>query len=313
MSVHDPLPDILDLGTIALFNGSPNAGKTAFLAAFLKRLVEGGELFGFHVTPTPVQFIAMDRLWKKGAAKWFAKEGWDIPVYSFPDDRTTSPDNFSGKLPWMAYTGMLDSLNMASGTLIVTDPMENCYGDVMDRRKVITASVVLQRYLDDHQFCQVGVMHSGKMRASKQERYANVHEQMAGTGVLSGYSSAQMSLLSPEQSDSSRYELHITSHNLPSMLIFLERDEQGRYRLDDFEFGKGDEKQPTDAFLQSLLGLLPEHPAALRSRDIHDAVGVDVSTRTVERALRELERIGLAVHPAKGFWSRVPAGPKTRQ
>lgn len=314
---HDPWPAVFDLGTIALLNGSPNAGKTALLAALLERISTGGQLFGHPIQPTPVFFIAMDRLWEKGASTWFRRQGFDIPHYSFVDDLSVPADSIMAKYPWQVYTDALEKLQLAPGTFICADPFTNAFGDVMDRRKVIAGSWHLQRYLHSHQLAQLGMMHSAKMKNDPNERYANVHEQMAGSGALSGYSSAQISLLSAKQTQSKRYELHITSHALPAMVYQLDRDERGLFRIDDATVveGLGAPAPPVTPVLASTPGIRPEYEAIVQclpdppgsaKREQLAMMFADMPVRTLEDILRRMRDDGLISSPRKGYYQRTP-------
>lgn len=323
----DPLKGILECGTIALLNGSPNAGKTALLAGILARFHTGGNLFGWTLQPTPVFYIVMDRLWRTGAGKWFDKLGFDIPHYSFVDDRETPASVFYAKTPqnqrqpWEVYTDLiLTPRELAPGTIIGTDPMENGFGDVMNRRAVITACTHIQRYLDDHQLVQLGMMHSSKMKNDEKARYANVHEQMAGTGALSGYSSTQMTLLSPqqcEQEGQEHYEFHITSHSLPAMVFGLTRLEDGLFDLDNYKVLQASSIQPTAEELaapmsegaQALLIALPDFPKMMKMDVLVAHFKGQMSRKTLYKHMNELAARGYAKSPQYGHWSRVVAEP----
>lgn len=315
-AVPNPLPHIFDIGTISLMNGSPGAGKTALLAAILQRMNQGGELLGFQVDPTPVFYIVMDRPWRTGAQRWFDKYGFDIPHYSFVDDRQLPADYFMGRStksgstvtpkqdPWDQYLKILESLGQPPGTFFSTDTLENAYGNVMDRKYVITASTAMHRYLIDHQYCQLGMMHSTKMKADPNENYANVHEQMAGTGALSGYSSTQITLLSAAQSKSKKPELHVTSHSLPGLVWQLERDKEGRYLIDEAvqlfpERLLAEDQNAAEA----VYSLIPAEPDSAQRGDLVTLLESQFSRATVDRALQELLQAG-RVKSSHGRYSR---------
>ena len=311
----DPWPGVLDIGTITLLNGSPNAGKTALLTAILQRLSVGGTLFGYPVSPTPVFFIAMDRLWKKGAATWFDRYGFDIPHYSYVDDRNTVATWFRNprdRSAWDAYITLVEQQGLSAGTLIATDPFENAWGNVMDRGQVITASTALQRYFDDKRYAQLGMMHSGKLKGDAGLNYANVHEQMAGSGTLSGYSSAQMTLLAPKQTHSKQsYELHITAHGLPQMIFGLGRDTEGRFLIDNYipmteEIRAVSTDLPPDQ--KMLLTLLPDDDQCVTTDWVISALADKYKRRKVEELLATLLTTGYLQHPGgkRGYWQRTP-------
>lgn len=323
--LHDPWPGVLNLSTIALMNGSPNAGKTALLAGMLQRLAAGGELFGFPVPATPVFFIAMDRLWHHGAFQWFDRYGFgNVPHYSFVDDRLAPANMFRNaqkKPAWEAYAELLERLSIAPGTLVASDPYENAWGNVMDRGQVITASTVLQRHLADAKLAQLGMMHSAKMKGDSSLNYANVHEQMAGTGALSGYSSAQITLLSPKQStvkDSLLYELHITAHGLPQMIFGLTRDTEGRFlldqaiRMDEAEQRLLNYRPPADQL--AILSLLPTEGRMSRG-DLASILSDQFSRATVYRLITRLLNTGYLLEDMHGHVSltekalRLYSGP----
>jgi hypothetical protein len=176
--------------------------------------------------------------------------------------------------------------------------MENAYGNVMDRRMVITGSTALHRFLIEAQLCQNGMMHSSKMKADPGENYANVHEQMAGSGTLSGYSSTQITLLSPKQSKSKKCELHITSHSLPGMVWQLERDKEGRYLIDEAVAVAPEVLLPEDASVaEAVFSLLPDPPEAVKRADLIRLLEGQFKRTRIDQGLKELLQAG-RIEPA---------------
>lgn len=296
-----PWPNVIDLGGLNLLNGSPNAGKTAFIVAVLKRMSMGGDIFGHPIPATPSAFLALDRPWKNsGASLWFQRYHFETQYYSFVDDRGRTADYFAGDQPWNNYLQILAGLNAPAGTQFVADTLERAYGDVMSRQKVMIASTQLYRYLIDCNYAQTGIMHSGKMKGAEGERYANVHEQMAGTGALSGYSSTQMTLLAATQTKGGKLcQLHITAHGLPGMIYDLPKDELGCFRLDD-AVSKTDALTP--GIPTEFVAVLDALEAGPLTRTQLGERFADMGVSTLERLLTKLVRGGWAERPLPGVY-----------
>src|SRR3990167_5965857 len=58
----DPLPGVLDFGTLNMLSGASGVGKTCLLSTLLVQLRDGGRIFGRQATPPPaIGMVCADR------------------------------------------------------------------------------------------------------------------------------------------------------------------------------------------------------------------------------------------------------------
>jgi hypothetical protein len=323
----DPLPNILTVGSLNLLAGASGIGKTALIAGLARAFRDGGTIFGHAVTAPPaVGYVTADRPWS-GTQHWFSQVGFgDIRHYSLVDDHSVDLKLWRRKDKRTAFFGMcVDQLDLPRGSLLIVDPIALFLGgNLIDYDAVAFACIELHRYLQDHEYCCIGVCHAAKQKSSENEKYARLQDRINGSGALLGYTGTQMYLAPPEETGESTYTFVWNPHCAPAELFSLSKGPRGL-----FDLSQAATANLTGTTAVTITKAPDTGPPALRpdeyeelqavyakflpgeSLSVHTVVSaIPHSRATVYRRLKRLVELGYLVNDAKGLWVRPQDGPE---
>jgi hypothetical protein len=308
----DPLPRIFTAGSLSLISGASGVGKTAFLAGLARTFHEGGLIATHPVTRTSVGYITGDRSWADSRL-WFDAVGFpEVAQYSVVDDRTFDLLKIGKRASGpAALIECIDRLELPEPGIIFVDPIALFLGgNLLDYHTVAVSCIEIQRYAMDHGHCLVGVCHTSKQKADKNERYLRMQDRINGTGALLGFTSTQMNLAGPDETgrDDGLLQCYVNPHHAKAETWYLKRDETtGLLSFtvvhDDALADPGVTQIPAGD-LMAVYALLNEPPAPTATADLLERS--KLNPRTLYRRLRALEAQGLITQPEKGHW--MPSG-----
>lgn len=198
----DPIPHIIPFGTVTLLAGAAGVGKTAMLAGFVRRWLDGRTIWG-HPTNVPTEFcyLAADRQWASHQ-QWFDAVGYpQIKHYSIADDPSLSLEWLGN--PQNAYKAFLKSLDILApmpGAHVFVDPMAPLFisGDQNRSRDVAITLLRFSRECKKRQINLTCCAHFSKQKTDAQTQYRRPMDRISGSGALVGFSDTQIYLIDPE-------------------------------------------------------------------------------------------------------------------
>lgn len=327
------IPRVLPLRQVHLLSGASGVGKTALLTWMLKQFVLGDRVFGHPTNPPPyIGIIVADRAWEDHAL-WLEAVGLDIPHVSFVDDALKLGPRHQRVATLM---NAIDKLRLDSGlddfpdgSLIVVDPIAPFLGGRLnDYDTCAEAMLTLNQQIRKVGLTILGIVHAGKQKNSKEERYTRPQDRILGSTALTAFAGTVLHLAPPTETDSEYHELTWVPHHAASRTFQLTRAETtGLFEWHDAnpfpeEVADPRKKEPTE---------VPERALALLPLiDEVEAIGVDataaggtttneiveraaaldppVPRTTVFRHLESLHRFGFIKKMKHGLWAKVPKG-----
>jgi hypothetical protein len=305
-----PLPGILDTPSLNMLAGASGIGKTALISSLARIFHEGGKLWGHQITiPPAVGYIGADR-GGASARLWFQAAGYpDIPQWNLIDDRSFDLAQLHNKRggPGLLFHA-LEQLKLPYGSLIFVDPIALFVGsNLLDYRIVALACIEIQRWLEDHPYCLVGVCHTSKQKADAKDRYLRPQDRIMGTGALLGYTSTQMYLMGPEEAgrDDGKHTFLWNPHHRPEEHFALQRTNTGLFDVGNTQAAALIASALSPA-LASLLALLPPPTHAISTPALmQQLTDSGIARATLFRQLKELLQYGYAWSPKRGLWART--------
>lgn len=229
----DPIPGIINHGSINPLAGASGVGKTCFLAWFLSQLRDGKPIFGHEVnTPPAIGYLAADRGWEGGGRYWFEKAGYaDIKVYSLSDDPNFVASRLRNKLRLVndVLATSLDRMELPPGSLVVVDPSALFLGNPNDYHATAVTMLEIRRVLRIRQLTMIGTAHTSKQKADKKERYMRLQDRINGSGAQLGYGDTQMYLAGPDETGKKHYTFLWHPHTAPAQEYQLGRNAEGLF------------------------------------------------------------------------------------
>lgn len=297
----DVIPYFLPGGGLSLLAGAPGVGKTALLAGLLRDLRDGRPIFGHQPIALPaIGIINADRGWAKGAGMWFQRVGYpEIKYYSLADDADFNPKRLRKKFDRTdILASLIDRLELPPFSLINVDPISLFLGgNLLDYDTCLVACGEIRAYLRSRQYTLLGTAHTAKLKASKQDRYARMTDQMFGSTAIAGFSDSQLYLASPLETRKSYYTLVWHPHGAKEEHYLLERDEQGLF----VPYSGVD-----SATLTRVLALFPDADKVMTLAALVElAEAIPLSRATIKRALEALIERGSVEHVAHGSYQKV--------
>lgn len=328
--VRDPLPPVLTHSTLNLLAGASGVGKTALIAYMAAAFKRGTLLLGHQPAPVPaVGYIGADRAWTNDSARWFAKVGLtedDIPHYAIVEDPAFDTTRLRlGTLPKAKaspyaalFAEHVDKLALPPGSVLFVDPIALYVGANMnDYVKCAMGCIDLQRIIRQRSLCVIGVDHSGKQKGGD-DSYTRLQDRIGGSMAKLGYTSTQMYLAGPEEMGESHHTFLWNPHHARTQTFTLKQDtETGLFRV----LGEAEDAPHEDTPevtgpvlftepMRAVLAALPDPPAWISTSQLVTQFGAHFHRATLFRALKQLEKSGLAVQPQHGAWSKAqPAQP----
>lgn len=296
--LRDPIPGIIEYGSLNLFAGASGVGKTCLLSWLLKQIRDGQPVFGTPTqAPTKIGFLCADRS-VRTARYWLAKADYqNLLTYSLAEDPKFVPGRLRNKALLVTILGeCLDKMNMPAGGLVVIDPIAIFMGgNLNDYQGCAVACIEIRRLLRDRQLTAIGTAHASKQKGDKKERYQRLQDRINGSGAQLGYGDTQMYLASPEETGAKYYTFRWHPHTAPPADFPLGRDAAGMF----VPWAESAEA----ALENDTLAILPKDGTTLTLAAIMDSSPA-ASRATVFRRLTELLNDGLIERPAEGLYKR---------
>lgn len=317
-----PIPVLLPGGGLTMFSGATGIGKTAFVAALVKAVLEGkGNFLGAPVFPTAkrVGIIITDRNWQE-SRYWYDKatveENPRFAAYCLQDDygiqwrRFTKPENHVTLL-----CEYLDKLELPPHSFVVIDPVSPFLGsNLSDYTKTFAAVSPINQVLAKRQLTAVGLHHVMKMKQDKATRYVRPQDRILGSTAIASFTNTQIYIVGPEETEKPYYIVGFIPHNSKGKEFKFDRDSEGRFIPYAFEaaaavgYIEGTEEEVTE-----LLALFPVvGPITVAALDEKAtthfiAKGKPRTAKTFQRWRKTLEEKKLIYSPHKGYWMRGTA------
>lgn len=198
----DPIPHIIPFGTVTLLAGAPGVGKTAMLAGFVRRWLDGKSIWG-HPTNRPTEFayLAADRQWASHQ-QWFDAVGYsEIKHYSLADDPTINLDRLSNQSQaYNIFRESLDKLDPKPGAHVIVDPMAPLFvsGDQNRARDVAVTLIRFSKECRKRLINITACAHFAKQKTDAQTQYRRATDRISGSGAFMGFSDTQVYIIDPE-------------------------------------------------------------------------------------------------------------------
>lgn len=284
----DPIPHIIPFGTVTLFAGAAGVGKTAMLAGFIRRWLDGKPIWG-HATNRPTEFcyLAADRQWASHQI-WFDAVGYpEIKHYSIADDPQVNLDRLAQ--PQNAYKYFLESLDRLEpkpGSHVIVDPMAPLFvaGEQNRQRDVAVTLLRFSRECRKRQINITACVHFGKQKSDLQSRYSRPMDRISGSGSFAGFSDTQIYMVDPEPPEQPYHQFGWRPRHYKEESFKVIRDDVGLF-LPYTE---------ADQWLRDVLDLIPEGRSIAISEleeGVFETLGM--SRATLYRRLKDMKDAGL--------------------
>lgn len=292
----DPLPGIIQFGSINLLAGAPGVGKTALVVWLLKQLRDGGEIFGRRATAPPmVAYLCIDRGWYV-ARTWLDRaEFGPIRSYALADDDTFNLEILHNKRARLAVLKQcLDKLGVLPvGTVVIIDPLALFLGGNLNDYDTCAIFLVgIRRIIRERGLTVIGLMHASKQKNDKKEQYKRLQDRIVGSTAQHGYADTQMYLASPDETGEKFYTFVWAPHLSPSEAFKLERTENGL-------FAPYGDPRPTLTEQGPILSAIPGTEAGIGFGDLVTQLP-DLSRSTIHRYLGHLVEQGVVERVGHG-------------
>lgn len=294
----DPIPGIIEYGSLNLFAGASGVGKTCLLSWLLKQIRDGQPVFQTPTqAPTKIGYFCADRSIRT-ARHWLQKAGYtDLQTYSLAEDPAFVPSRLRNKGLLITVLGeCLDKLSLPPGALVVIDPIAIFMGgNLNDYQGCAVACLEIRRLLRDRQLTAIGTAHASKQKADKRERYTRLQDRINGSGAQLGYGDTQMYLAAPEETGQKYYTFRWHPHMSPPADFALGRDGQGLF----VPWAESTEAAAENEVLQ----LVPKDGSPITFAELMQRCP-EISRATLHRRLIDLLTDGLIERPADGVYKR---------
>lgn len=311
MSVADPsgrsqalpdiIPGILTAGSVNLFSGSSNVGKTCFTAGMLAQIQRGEPVLERICYPPPaIGYLCIDRGWRT-AAHWLTLAGvTNLAFYSLADDLSFSPSRLRNKAALVGILGELfDKLNLPPGALVVVDPIAIFLGgNLNDYQNCAIAMIEIRRVVMKRGLTVIGLAHNAKLKNDKREQYTRLQDRILGSAAQHGYGDTQMTLAGPAETGEKYYTFLWHSHRTQPELFELGRNKEGLF----VPWEQGMEVMEVDD--EKLLEVISDAPEGSTLGEIILASGE--SRSTIHRRIQRLMERGRVEKVGYGRYRRKP-------
>jgi RecA-family ATPase len=282
---------------VSILAGASGAGKTTLLLQILKQIADGHhDVWGMPcIQPMTLGYVVADRtkqdLLTTAEALGFPMTDLGIPVRSLVDDKAID----IGKFEQTPLELLFDILKgMLPRRLIVVDPLIIFTGVDTNKYHLNAAKLIrINRFCMDHECTILGTHHATKARSDFS--FKRAQDRISGSSALLGYTSTQLFLASPEETDDKDglSQWTIVSHHAAPKTIFLSRIGAGFLPVRTVEASPS---IPLDA---RIVELLSTHP--MKAGELIDALR-PAGRATVYRALERSESAGVVVKTQWGHY-----------
>ncbi len=283
----------------------------------MRQFETGQPIFGHAInTPPAIGYFTADRSWE-GNAHWFTASGVEtMRAHSLIDDETIKlPNQRMKHLRVDFFKECIGRMKLPPGSLLIVDPIALFLGgNLLDYDSVAFACVEIQRWLrrPEQNYCVLGICHTAKQRADKNDRYLRLQDRINGSMAQQGYSSTQMVLAGPDETGDkeNRYTFLWNPHTAPAEVFQFVKGPEGLFLTEAAS-------TVTLAGEAAVLGVHPSHLALLAT---FPAIGEATTThaliaqyadegptgrRRLFKLLKECEKLGLVIQVKHGIWMRT--------
>ncbi len=198
----DPIPGVIDFGTVNILAAAAGAGKTTLMAEWCARWQSGRSICGWATNPaTGIYYLSTDR-GGRSTTKLFEAHGFtEYTYYNLIDDpafQRRIVRNSAGALD--VLRGCVDRLNPIPGAYLFIDPGAPFFvpGSSNDPRAVALFLWELHVIARERQITIFVLAHFGKQSTDANQRYRRPQDRISGSGAWVGFSDTQMFLIEPE-------------------------------------------------------------------------------------------------------------------
>lgn len=305
----DPIPKVIDFGTVNIFAGAPGVGKTTLFAEWAGRFRDGRSICG-HPTNRPIglDYLSTDRgghSTKKLLALHNLLDDGYTQYYNPLDDPTFDRElmrNASQALTTLRYC--LSKIPIRPGSQLCLDPAAPLFvpGSQNDPRAVAALLWELHVIARERMATIFVLAHFAKQLADASQRYTRPQDRISGSGAWSGFSDTQMYMVDPEPPAAPYHGFGWNPRHAPPQDFKFLR--QGQFfvpykSLDDVGVRT---KIPRKAY--ELFCLIPDEGCDTDNLLTAASVMLQMSRTSFFRHLKTLENLGVIERP-HGFVKRV--------
>lgn len=293
--VHELVTGLLPERQVSILAGASGAGKTTLALQLLRQIQLGGPAFGMAVDPRlaapgAIGYIVADRTSEdlKETAQAVGLDVSTLKMRSLVDDVSIDITAFEQN-----PTGVLFDLlkSIKECLLIVVDPLIVFTGVDTNKYHLNAAKLIrINRFCMDYGLTILGTHHAGKARTDF--GFKRAQDRINGSGALLGYTSTQLFLATPEETDDDYFQWTIVSHHAAPRTLFLSRFSHG------FDLVKEKEIGPEPPLETRIMGLLAIGPC--KAQDI--VSGARASRSSVYRCLDSMEHSGVVIKTQFGHY-----------
>lgn len=233
--------------------------------------------------PGAIGYIVADRTKEDllETAEMVGVETSCLPIRSLVDDTSIDMQKFE-TTPLQVLFDLIDSLKGCE--LIVVDPLIVFTGVDTNKYHLNAAKLIrINRFARDRHVTILGTHHATKARTDF--GFKRAQDRISGSSALLGYTSTQLFLATPEETDSDYFEWTIVSHHAAPRTLYMTRTSSG------FEVIRESSTAPEPPVEVQILQLLSVGP--MKPQDLINGTGK--SRATIHRTLSGMEQAGVIV------------------
>lgn len=308
----DPIPSIIDFGTVNILAGAPGVGKTTLFGEWCARWRDGKSICG-HPTnpPTALYYLSTDRgghSTNKLLALHNLRADRYATYYNPLDDPTFKRDlmrNPAQALETLRWCLQQFNPAIIQGAHLVIDPAAPLFvpGSQNDPRPVAAMLWELHVLAREYAITIFVLAHFAKQHADTTQRYQRPQDRISGSGAWSGFSDTQMFMVDPEPPSQPYHQVGWNPrHAAPQTFKFV-RDGSlfVPYRSME-DVGVGKVCVPKTAY--DVFVLIPEEGIKTGEFEELAIIALRISRATLFRSLKTLENLGVIERP-HGYIKRV--------
>lgn len=264
-----------------------------------REVLAGRTFLGRRTHPPPFWGViildrsASDRLywWKQAHVK-------PLPYYCLTDDPQMGPQDI-GSMDSDGFfsfvTGKIDAMDPPPGSAITVDVATPLSGDTKaSYLNGFCRGWQISKYASTRQLTMLLIMHGGKQIAGNQ--YLRATDRIiANMGFLGAVDTVSYLTTREESALKGQQEFYVDAHHAPPGRVALDRTEDGLF---------ASTKTPGTPPRITLLRLMDPGAIITRAELVKRAEAADISARSVDRYLEELQKSGDVESPEWGKWCR---------
>lgn len=305
-------------------SGATGVGKTALVATWVRRLLDGKGLFRIPLeqSPTEIAILITDRH-REGTKYWLERAGVlkDVRLYCLQNDPTTKWS--LAKKPDKHLEFFKDAVGkfgeLPPGTLLIVDPISIFLGGKLHDYSHTAATIgPLNQYVAQQGWTVLGNHHVAKTSQDPKDRKLRPQDRILGSTAITGYTYTAFYLVGPEELSTNplrpadHYEIGYVAHAHPSDKYKFKRDESGLFVSSDPRLRKPGTPAPVlrmdpvtaEAELK-FLALIPNYRTVKMAALAKIAKErMDISRATAYRYIRRLVDAGSVTAELDGEYKR---------